>query len=218
MPTDPGSEIRFDGAIESLRGRVHRPASGTTRAAIVVAHGRHEDMDGPLIVALANRAAELGLWALRFNFAFKEAKSEPSAGHADEIADLREAITFARRSSGREIAFVAGRGLGAWASVAAAIDELSAGAMLLGLSYQGLPERRMALERLGEFEIPTLVVVGSRSDRVDHPALKDLCASMPSVNVEVVGGADHRLKDSDGRSMTETVLLVCEAWLRVRLR
>ena len=218
MPDDQETDIHFEGATAPLRGRVHEPAHAPTRAAFVIGHGRHEDMDGPLLVALARRAAELGLWTLRFNFAFSDAGTEPSAGHADEIADLREAIGFARRTSGTDVVYVAGRGLGAWASVAAATDEITAGAILLGLSYVGQAERKMALERLGEFEIPTLILVGFESERADLPALEHLVASLPHINLEVLAGADHRLQDASGLPMVETVMMKCEAWLRIRLR
>jgi hypothetical protein len=100
--------------------------------------------------------------------------------------------------------------------VAAATDELCAGAILLGLSYTGQPERRVAIERLEEFEVPTLVLVGFESDRTDLPRLRDLLAPMTSVNLEIIGGADHRLKDAAGRIMSEAVLMKVEAWLHLR--
>src|SRR2546429_157566 len=90
------------------------------------------------------------------------------------------------------------------------------GAVLLGLSYTGQPERRMALERLEEFEVPTLVLVGFESDRTDLPLLRDLVASMTSVNLEIIAGADHRLQDAAGRTMTEAVLMKVDAWLHLR--
>lgn len=215
MNREAERDVTFEGATGPLRGRLRSP-TGTGWGALVLCHGRHETMDGRLIATLAQRAANLGLSALRFNFAFVEAGSEPSGGHADEIADLREAIGFARETCGVAAVYVAGRGLGAWASVAAASDELAAGAILLGLSYTGQPERRMALQRLEDFEIPTLVVVGFESDRVDLPLLRELLDTMTSVNLEVVAGADHRLENAAGRAMTEAALLPTEAWLRLR--
>src|SRR5206468_8288963 len=88
--------------------------------------------------SLGARAERLGPGTVGpgFNFAFADAGSEPSGGHADEIADLREAMGYARTTAGLDTVFVAGRGLGAWAAVAAATDELCAGAVLLGLSYR----------------------------------------------------------------------------------
>jgi len=216
MPGGTAADISFEGATARLRGRVLLPTTGEPWAGLVLCHGRHEDMDGPLLTALAQRAAAEGMWALRFNFAFQDGGGEPSAGHADEIADLREAIGYARAHAGTGAVYVAGRGLGAWATVAAVTDELAAGAILLGLSFQGQPERRMALERLSEFEIPTLVLVGFESERVDLPLLQDLVASMPTVNLEILAGADHRLEDAGGRPMTQAVLMKCEAWLRLR--
>ncbi len=216
MPADGEELVTFDGATARLRGRVRPPPSGAPWGAFVLCHGRHENMDGPFLTALARRTSEEGLWTLRFNFAFHEAATEPSAGHADEIADLREAILYARRESGVDPVYVAGRGLGAWATVAAATDEVASGAILLGLSYQGQPERRMALERLAEYEIPTLILVGFESERTDLPALRELVGTMPGVNLEILAGADHRLQDAAGRPMTQAVVMKCEAWLRLR--
>ena len=220
-PTEPRMngeaerDVSFDGATARLRGRL-RPPMGDAWGALVMSHGRSEDMETPLLAALGQRAADLGLSALRFNFAFADAGSEPSGGHVDEIADLREAMGYARTTAGLDTVFVAGRGLGAWAAVAAATDELCAGAILLGLSYTGQPERSVALERLEEFEVPTLVLVGFESDRTDLPLLRDLVTSMTSVNLEIIAGADHRLKDAAGRTMTEAVLMPVEAWLHLR--
>src|SRR5256885_408970 len=111
-------EVRFDGATARLRGRL-RPPVGSAWGSRVMTHGRSEDMGSPLLAALAQSASDSGLWALRFNFAFADAGSEPSGGHVDEIADLREAMGYARKTAGLDTVFVAGRGLGAWAAVAA---------------------------------------------------------------------------------------------------
>ena len=85
------SAVRFDAATAVLRGQVRPAAAGDAWAALVLCHGHHEDMDAALLTALAGRASEEGLWTLRFNFAFRDAGTEPSGGHADEISDLREA-------------------------------------------------------------------------------------------------------------------------------
>ncbi len=207
--------MSFDATTGRLRGRLTSPV-GKGWGAVVLSHGRHEDMNGPLLLALARGAADLGLWSLRFNFAFADAGLDPSGGTADEIAELREAITVARATCKVETTFVAGRGLGAWASIAAATDERTDGAVLLGPSYAGQPERRIAFERLAESEIPALVLVGSESKRTDLPLLRELVDTMPSVNLEVIAGADHRFRSSAGRAMTEAILFPVEAWLRLR--
>lgn len=209
-------DVTFAGETGELRGRVRPAASGSAWGSLVLCHGRHENMDGPLLVALARLGSDLGLWTLRFNFAFHDARTEPSAGHADEIEDLRSAIVHARRASEAEPVYVVGRGLGAWATVAAATDEFAAGAILLGLSYESQPERRMALARLAEYEIPTLILVGFESDRLDLPELEALVATFPSLNLEILPGGDHRLRDAKGRALTAPVLMKSEAWLRLR--
>src|SRR5436309_11274000 len=152
-------DVRFDGATARLRGRL-RPPIGRAWGSLVMSHGRSEDMGSLLLSALAQSASDQGLWPLSFNFAFADAGSEPSGGHADEIADLREAMGYARTTAGLDTVFVAGRGLGAWVAVAAATDELCAGAVLLGLSYSGQYDRLMVLERLDEVDDRMLVRVG----------------------------------------------------------
>jgi predicted alpha/beta-hydrolase family hydrolase len=208
-------DVSFDATTGRLRGRLTSPV-GRGWGVVVLSHGRHEDMNGPLLTALARGAADLGLWSLRFNFAFADAGSDPSGGTADEIAELREAIAFARATCKVETTFVAGRGLGAWASIAAATDERTDGAILLGPSYAGQPERRIAFERLAESEIPALVLVGSESNRTELPLLRRLVESMPNVDLEVIAGANHRFQASAGRAMTEAVLFPVEAWLHLR--
>ena len=116
----PETDVRFDGVTDTLNGRA-RDATGPSWGALVLCHGRHEGMDTPLVAALARLASEEGLWTLRFDFAFVGSGAEPSAGHADEIADLREAIAYARATGGTDAVLVAGRGLGAWAAVGAAL-------------------------------------------------------------------------------------------------
>src|SRR5205823_5909288 len=102
-------DVRFDGATARLRGRL-RPPIGRAWGSLVMSHGRSEDMGSLLLSALAQTASDQGLWALRFNFAFADSGSEPSGGHADEIADLREAMGYARTTAGLDTVFVAGRG------------------------------------------------------------------------------------------------------------
>ena len=211
------TDVRFEGTTDTLHGRALDP-TGEAWGALVLCHGRHEDMETPLVAALARLASGEGLWTLRFDFAFVGSGAEPSPGHADEIADLREAIGYARATCRTDTVFVAGRGLGAWAAVGAATDETVAGVILLGLSYEGQPERGMALQRLDELEIPTLILVGFESDRTDLPALQEVVAGLSHLDLEILAGADHRLEDAKGRPVTEAVLLECEAWLRARRR
>jgi len=208
--------VTIEGPARSLQGKVLAPA-GLTKAALVAAHGRNGDMDEPLVAGLAGLAAELGLWTLRFTFAYQEAGAEPSAGHEEEIEDLRAAIDFARATSGHPRVIVAGRGLGAWAAVAAATDESAEEVILLGLSFTGQPERKVALERLAEFEIDALLVVGSKSERLDLPALHDVVREMRNVQFVIVDAANHRLQDERHEAMTDVVFARCERWLRDRL-
>ena len=205
--------VTIEGPARSLQGKVLARA-GPTKAALVAAHGRNGDMDEPLVAGLA---AELGLWTLRFTFAYQEAGAEPSAGHEDEIEDLRAAIDFARGTSGHARVIVAGRGLGAWAAVAAATDESAEEVILLGLSFTGQPERKVALERLAEFELDALLIVGSKSERLDLPALHEVVRDMRTVQFVIVEGANHRLQDARHEAMTDVVFTRCERWLRERI-
>jgi predicted alpha/beta-hydrolase family hydrolase len=211
------SLVAFDGATRKLRGKVLAPA-GRPRGALVAAHGRHTDMDEPLVAALARLATDLGLWSLRFNFAYRESDAEPSAGHEDEIADLRQAIAYARRASKQDHVVVAGRGLGAWAAIAAATDDDPEDLILLGLSYAAQPERTMALQRLGEFEIDALIFVGSKSERLDLAALHEVVRKIPSVQLVIVDGGNHALEDGRHAPMTDVIATRCERWLRERVR
>src|SRR5712691_2250299 len=82
-------EARFPSASggAELRGIVHapdRPAAG-----LVISHGRSNDLRNPLVRRVAEAVASEGIWALRFNFRYVDAKGLASRDLSREEDDLR---------------------------------------------------------------------------------------------------------------------------------
>src|SRR5436309_11747034 len=64
-------EVRFriEGGEGEVRGILHLPL-GDSRAGIVVAHGRSNDLKNPLIRRIREAASQAGLFALRLNLRY----------------------------------------------------------------------------------------------------------------------------------------------------
>ena len=86
FPTAPGGG--------ELRGIVHSP--NHPKAGLVIAHGRSNDLRNPLVRRVAEAVASEGIWALRFNFRYVDAKGQAARDLSREEHDLRGAVRFAR--------------------------------------------------------------------------------------------------------------------------
>src|SRR3990172_5557176 len=129
-----GSEVRFLSAkgAEEVRGISHSSLSRTAMAGLVVAHGRSNDMRNPFIRRLAEAAAEHGIWAMRFNFRYVDAKQRASRDLSVEEDDLRGAVSFARGGIPGVPIFVAGKSMGARVCALASSAPAIAGVIALG--------------------------------------------------------------------------------------
>src|SRR5437899_3298214 len=128
-PVPPGgermseiSEVRFPSASGSaeLRGIVHGPER--PKAGLVIAHGRSNDLRNPLIRRLGEAVASEGIWALRFNFRYVDAKGLASRDLSREEDDLHGAIRFAREAVPSHKIFLAGKSMGAGVCARASAD------------------------------------------------------------------------------------------------
>src|SRR3989442_1464323 len=92
-------EVRFPDASSEveLRGIVHAPERAS--AGLVITHGRSNDLRNPLIRRLAEAVASEGIWALRLNFRYVDAKGQASRDLSREEDDLRGAVRFAREAT-----------------------------------------------------------------------------------------------------------------------
>src|SRR2546428_9503940 len=138
-PVPPGGErmgeileVRFPSASGSaeLRGIVHGPDS--PKAGLVIAHGRSNDLRNPLIRRLGEAVASEGIWALRFNFRYVEAKAQASTDLSREEDDLHGAIRFAHETVASRKIFLAGKTMGAPRCARASANPDWAGVIPLG--------------------------------------------------------------------------------------
>ncbi len=126
------AEVRFPTATgrEEVHGIVHsvEPA----KSALVIVHGRSNDLRNPLVRRLAEAVASEGIWALRFNFRYVDAKGQASRDLSREEDDLRGAVRFARAALPLGKIFVAGKSMGARVCARASADPEVAGVIALG--------------------------------------------------------------------------------------
>src|SRR5438445_5681890 len=125
-------EARFPSASggAELRGIVHapdRPAAG-----LVISHGRSNDLRNPLVRRVAEAVASEGIWALRFNFRYVDAKGLASRDLSREEDDLHGAVLFAREAVASHKIFLAGKSMGARVCARASADPEVAGVIALG--------------------------------------------------------------------------------------
>jgi alpha/beta superfamily hydrolase len=207
-------EIALVSGVHRLDARLHEPA-GPPRGGIVVAHphplhGGH--MDHPVVVCAAERAAALGLFALRFDFRGVQASEGNQADFAGHLEDWRQAAReVAARTPGgvhlgggfsygsRTLATVLdpdqGRrpDLGGLLLLAPATrvptTRRDFGNLLLGRPLGEAARDARVIGHLGALLLPTQVLVGSED--VVAPA-DELRAALPAAaHLQVLGGLNH---------------------------
>jgi len=211
----------------TVEGILHEPAhTGPLTPALVVAHGRNNDMTLPLLRDLCTRAAEAGIRALRFNFRYVTAQTAPSPNGAAEMADVEGALTFLRQEYQTSPAriYLAGKSLGAVvASHVAAKQPGLGGFVALGYPLHG-PTNGSArrVEHLVRLGCPALFVVGDRDPFCRLDLLRPVLDTIPtSATLEVIEGGDHSFRppgalSDDSAYLTRAVEVVI-AWLKVQI-
>src|SRR2546427_4022434 len=125
-------DVQFPSAsgIAELRGIVHAP--DRPNAGLVIAHGRSNDLRNPLVRRVAEAVASEGIWALRFNFRYVDAKGLASRDLSREEDDLHGAILFAHEAVPAHRIFLAGKSMGARVCARASADPEGAGVIAFG--------------------------------------------------------------------------------------
>src|SRR3989442_952939 len=199
-PVPPGGErmseileVRFRSASGSaeIRGIVHgavRPKAG-----LGIDHGRSDDLRNPLARRVAEAVASEGIWALRFNFRYVDAKGQASRDLSREEDDLRGAVRFAREALPSQKIFVAGKSMGARVCARASADPEVAGVIALG--YPLHPRFRPEVLRPPEWPYlmkPALFVQGDRDPFCDLERLRsELPQLKEPADLVVVEQAGH---------------------------
>lgn len=166
--------------------------------AAVFAHGAANDMNHPLMVAVAEAMTEAGYLTLRFNFLYRElGKKSVDTERRLELAWERAIGFLGERedlSPGRVVAV--GKSLGGRiASQMAAEGKLPAEALIfLGypLHAPGKSDRIRA-EHLGRIGMPMLFFAGTRDPFAEIALLRRTVEGLPRATLEVVPDGDHSL-------------------------
>lgn len=207
-------ETRFpsaSGGVE-LHGIVHAPER--PNAGLVIAHGRSNDLRNPLLRRVAEAVASEGIWALRFNFRYVEAKGQASRDLSREEDDLHGAIRFAREAVASQKIFLAGKSMGARVCARASADPEVAGVIALG--YPLHPRFRPEVLNPPEWPYlvkPALFVQGDGDPFCDLDRLRsELPKLKEPANLVVVEHAGHSFEPIGAKR--DTFPRVREAILR----
>jgi predicted alpha/beta-hydrolase family hydrolase len=173
----------------------HFPGTPRKRPVLVLCPGRAYGMEQPFFVELARRAAECGMAAVRFNWAYVADGGSPSTGGRLEDEDLEAVIAgvklHERIDPGRVI--LVGKSLGstvAWR--AAARGQALAAALVTSLMADDDAIDR-AYPGLDDAAVPVLVV-GGKGDPYMAAAGRVALRTPPRVTTVVLGG-DHGLSE-----------------------
>lgn len=209
-----------------LQATLHMP-DHPNGAAFVLAPGKGYHRGLPLMVTCAERLAEAGFVAIRFDWAYFTAKKAPAPDLSTEIEDLDAAIAYAGGLEGIRKVLVAGKSLGSVAAVLRAerkSDDLAGIALLtLPIHWPGeagkiVPEA----EKIAKFRLPMLVLCGDNDDMCRPGSLYGLAASCAAPPTIVIVPGDHGLAEGDDAAKKEeNVALAAHAvavWAKRRVQ
>ncbi|HUA85303.1 MAG TPA: alpha/beta fold hydrolase [Bryobacteraceae bacterium] len=198
---------------EMVRGWLHEPAGGAgPRPAIALTHGAGSNCDAPLLKALAEKFAEAGWSALRFDLPYRQARAKGPPFPAQAARD-REGIERAAQAL-REIAdgkiFLGGHSYGGRQTTLAAAENPRLAAALLLLSYPlhppGKPERART-DHFAKLQTPALFLHGTRDAFGSAEEIKAALKLIPArAELEIFEGAPHGLPASAARRMVDLFL------------
>lgn len=211
-----------------LEARLSQPSRAEALLpAVVLAPGVGYDMDKPLMQRTAERLAERGFLALRFNWDFYSNRTQRAPALRNEIEDLEAALAYVRedRQVDRERVFVVGKSLGALTAIeVAASDTELAGLVILTFAMhdQGKPEAvRPVARKIVQLKLPIFVVGGDNDPLCNTDALNELLGECnPKPETFIVPG-NHTI-ETDSRETTEQSIGRCVDaivdWLEERAR
>jgi predicted alpha/beta-hydrolase family hydrolase len=200
------------------------PSPGPTKAkGVVIAHGMSNDMNNPLIAAIAQGLAQKGIMALRFNFLYRERQKKSADLEHRLIHAFQQAMARMEEETGPGGTIIAaGKSLGARiAATAAANQDISPrGLIFLGYPLHA-PGRKEKLRDAPLYKIkhPMLFFEGTRDPFCDLNLMDNVLNKVTApVKLEVVDNGDHgfNLPKSDTRPQEEIysrMTQTCLDWL-----
>lgn len=206
FPTPDGAGV--------VRGIVHAPALGEPRGAIIITHGRSNDMKNPFVRRVAEAVSGADLLALRMNFRYVDAKHSASRDLSAEEEDVHGAVRFARTAVPAAPIFVAGKSMGARVCARASSDQDVAG--IISLGYPLHPMFRPEVKNPPEWPKivkPALFVQGDHDPFCDLARMREELPRLTQPHeLVVITNAGHSFEPKGGKR--DTFLEVREAVLR----
>lgn len=178
-----------------LRVWWHLPVGVEPSGAVVAAHGADHDASHPLSRHLCQRLAQRGVAAVRFDFGYRVRGDRFSADLSAELGDLAAVVQAVRDRLGLPPSRVvlAGKSLGAAASVALAERQPAAGVIAFGypLHLPGQPPHDPP-DRFARLGAPMLWLAGTRDALAERRHVEAYAAAAgPAVTLRWLDGADH---------------------------
>jgi predicted alpha/beta-hydrolase family hydrolase len=181
-----------------VRGFLHRPVSPGGDA-LVLTHSAGGNCQAPLLVAVAEAFAEIGMTVLRCDLPFRQVCPHRPPGPGSAARDregLRQAVTAMRKIVLGRV-FLSGHSYGGRQATMLAADDPGVAAALLLLSYPLHPPRRPAELRTAQYprlRVPSLFVQGSRDEFASVEEITSALGLIPArTELLVIEGAGHSL-------------------------
>jgi len=222
--------------LATRRRRVRLPGGGAVSAvvalpvgfvagrtpAVLLAHGAGADMTSPFLSAMHAGLARAGYIAVKFNFAYTEARRrapDPRKVLERTYRAVLDAV-LADRALRPPWAVIGGKSLGGRiASYLAAADAPVRGVYFLGypLHPAGRPDELRA-DHLPSIRVPLLFVQGTRDALCDLDRLRPVLAGLPRATLHTIEGGDHsfrvpRKQERDERAIWTEIVDTVARWL-----
>jgi alpha/beta superfamily hydrolase len=179
-----------EGEAVSLEARLGMPANAAAGIAICHPHPLYGgDMDNPVVVRIAEVAADAGCATLRFNFRGVGRSTGAYGGGTGEQADLAAVVAHLRSLLSPDAPVIAagysfGSLVAAHVAAGGGVDAVALVAPPLGLGdTRPLPELPTPM--------PVLIVVGENDEYCPAEVVERLRAERPTATLNVIDGANH---------------------------
>ncbi len=214
---------------EKVSGVVAIPADFQKQKSVgvILAHGAGNDMETPLIVALANELAAAGYLSLRFNFPYKEKGRKAPDSQKKLVQTWQQVYRFltTHPKFGTKKIVAAGKSMGGRvASQIAADGDLPANCLVF-LGYPLHPpgkKDKLRDAHLYELRVPLLFFAGTRDSLCDLQLLRQVLGRLKSDwDLEVIEGGDHSFRLLKSANMTQQevydhILQTMVDWLKTK--
>jgi predicted alpha/beta-hydrolase family hydrolase len=194
----PSVEPFVDAVDPQVRGWIHRPAVSSGEG-LVLSHGAGSNSQAPLLVALAEVFAGVGVTVLRCDLAFRQIRpyGPPRPGDGARDRDgLKNAVAALRRLVSGRIS-LGGHSYGGRQSTMLSADVPDLVESLLLLSYPLHPPRKpeqLRVQHLPRLETPALFVQGTRDPFASPEELGSALSLIPArTRLLRIEGAGHDL-------------------------